>query len=561
MKKNSHRRGMRIWAIIGLMVANVWAADPVPGVEELFLATFKDVRPVELGAVPSGISMAVTSSSDVAQKHVVQGLNLIHGGWDFEAYRHFTAALKLDPECLMAHFGLVFCLLDSEADYQKPRNAAAERAVVLVEEGVGTDLERGYIFAMAKLLEAGPDAAAEAFGLVALKYPQDLQLKLFETYFRRSGFDDLGSPKPGQKVAQEILQGMLKKQPDTPFLMHAWLMIRAENLKMHEDLPMARKLCQLVPDYAPYQHLLGHYEWRCGNHREAALAFSRSGDLYLAWMKNSVVSIADCPEWIRAEIYRAVALASSGDYESALAAAQALVKVPIPAARMKSPGARMMWWEANTLEARLLMRRGMPGDMAKAKASLPSKEAVNAMAPLSKIAFFYQGLALLLEGQVALEEKNDKRVEEMQQAMAMHLPLMDQMRRDAGNFGELSYFIRAYTFLDIGNYALKGDFAMSKTDGSFQVAYNYYSSARERQLLPTRAMPPIYLQPMHLFLGRFYLKKNNPQDAMAMYQEGLEFWPRDLSLLLARKELQIATKDEAGAAATDVLIREVSEEK
>lgn len=560
IRKNfSHPRDMRILLWLGLMSVAVAAENP-PDVKEVILPMLAQVRPVQLGAAPSGITMAISATEEEAQKHVLQGLNLIHGGWDFEAYRHFVAALQLDPDCLMAHFGVVFSLLGSEIEFLKVRSAAAERALALMEAGAGTDLERGYVSAIINLLNDGITAGADAFAAVSKKYPQDIQLQLFEAYFRRIGFDEYGSPKPEQELAQEKLRALMKKQPDSPLLMHAWLMIRTENLKMEQDLPMARKLCQMVPDYAPYLHLLGHYEWRCGHHHEAAIAFSRSGDLYQAWMKNYGFGIADCSEWIRAEVYRAVALASSGDYDSALAAAHALAKVPVPQDRLQSAGARMMWWEANTLEARLLMRRAEKGDYARAKASLPAKEVVMKMSKQSRVAFFYQGLATVLEGHVALEGKNAVRAEEMQQALAMHLPLMEQVRGDVMRLGELTVFARAFSFLDIENMAFKGDLAMSKGDAKSTSAYNWYSGARERQILASRMMPPSSLLPMHVPLGRYYEGKGNYERAKEMYQEGLQYWPRDLCLLEAMQKMQVASKDEAGAKATAELIKAVRKE-
>lgn len=291
------------------------------------------------------------------------------------------------------------------------------------------------------------------------------------------------------------------------------------------------------------------------------MAFSRSGELYVAWMKQTGIGITHCSEWIRAEAYRAVALASSGDYDSAMAAARALVKVPIPKGGSNSSGARMLWWEANTLEARLLLRRGMPGDMAKAMASLPPKESVKTMADTSKVVFFYQGLAMLLDGKKALEEKNMARVDDMAKALSMHLPLMDRARRDAANLGELSAFVRGYSYLDIALQAFKGDIAMAKTDGVTDVAYNWYSSAAEKQSPASRLMPPHFLKPMQRELGLYFVSKKDLDSAKDMYEEGLAAWPRDISLLRAKLDLQRLLKDEKSAAATEELIREVVGEK
>ena len=37
-------------------------------------------------------------------------------------------------------------------------------------------------------------------------------------------------------------------------------------LDLGASVELARKLCLMAPDYAPYFHLSGHYEWRCGQH-------------------------------------------------------------------------------------------------------------------------------------------------------------------------------------------------------------------------------------------------------------------------------------------------------
>lgn len=249
------------------------AAEMSP-VEDLILPKLAKLPAPQMRQFSSGISLAISSKDEKAQAHVLQGLNLIHGGWDFEAYRHFVEALKLDPDCLMANFGVIFALLGADSEFIKVRIAAVDRTLALVDAKVGSELERGYVYALTKLLEEGPLSAADAFGQVSRKFPNDVQAKLFESYFRRAGFDEYGSPKPEQELAQEMIQALMKKQPDSPMLMHCWLMMRTENLLCREDLPMARKLCELVPDYPPYYHLLGHYEWRSGNYGKAATAFA-----------------------------------------------------------------------------------------------------------------------------------------------------------------------------------------------------------------------------------------------------------------------------------------------
>ena len=42
--------------------------------------------------------MTITTSSPEAQRYFDQGLNLLHCFWDFEAYRSFREAARLDPD-------------------------------------------------------------------------------------------------------------------------------------------------------------------------------------------------------------------------------------------------------------------------------------------------------------------------------------------------------------------------------------------------------------------------------------------------------------------------------
>ena len=56
-----------------------------------------------------------------------KGFALVHAQWNFEAYRHFSAALAIDPECIMAYAGVTLALIQPFNEYADYRRAAVLR--------------------------------------------------------------------------------------------------------------------------------------------------------------------------------------------------------------------------------------------------------------------------------------------------------------------------------------------------------------------------------------------------------------------------------------------------
>ena len=51
-------------------------------------------------------NMKIETKSDSCQKYFNQGLNLLHDFWDFETYRAFKEAIRLDSSAVMPYWGL-----------------------------------------------------------------------------------------------------------------------------------------------------------------------------------------------------------------------------------------------------------------------------------------------------------------------------------------------------------------------------------------------------------------------------------------------------------------------
>ncbi|MEK7948975.1 hypothetical protein [Luteolibacter soli] len=503
----------------------------VPSVDKVISERLKDLPEPSPVAIPKGLMMAVTTIDPAAQKHVLDGMANLHGGWDFEAYRHFCAALKLDPECLMAHWGVVVSLINPEPDLLDEREAALQRMVSLVNANVGTELEQSYAYAISVFFEKGAAMASDAFRKVSEKFPNDPQLKLLMAAFGRSGYDDNGKPNPDQEKAEALIDEMLTRDPDHPLYLYAYLTIRAEAPDLRGDLVRARRLCQLAPGYAPFLHLLGHYELRNGNAAQAAEAFARSAELYRGWMQANKLGHADCPGWVKAECYRTAALASKGDYANALAAAKAVAAIEVKPERSNSEGGQLVMWEGRTLAARLLMRRGLPGDAALALSTLPDPEKQKVYGKISHAVWFYQGLACALEARKALEEGKLEEARKIIDALTVHGDQMSKTRQAASAAGERSSWARGYTALEIAASELRGAMAMAGGKESMVSAFNWYRAALDRQTPPTMLMPPIALLPMEARLAEYYLARGENQPAIDILVEAQGKHTHDVEIL------------------------------
>ncbi len=503
----------------------------VSDVESAIPAPVKALGVPALIGLPSGIRMAVSASTMNAQAHVQEGLSHLHGGWEFEASRHFAAAMREDPECLLAHWGMVMALLNPSPETGEARNAATDRLMALIENGHGTELERGYAYGLIKYIEEGPAGAASAFRKVSQKFPNELQAAVFSALFNRGGFDPAGDATPDQLASEKSLLALIEKHPDNPIPLNALLTIRAEGKDLSESLELARRLCRMQPDYPPAFHMLGHYEWRCGNHGQAASAFGRASTFYQQWMRTNKAGIADCPEWIKAECYRIVALLSKGDFDTAYAAARQVAATPVPADRPASPGTRFLLWDAKTLPARILIHRGLKGNSNEASRSLPTPADVEAFRKHSLAYWWIDGLRFALEARRLMDAGDLDEARNVIAALSQHGELMSRTGDAASASGERSQWIRSFRALEVLASDLRGRLAMAGPKTHRETAYNWFASAMDRQHPAPMLYPPLLLTPMASNLGEFFLATGKPDDAVDSYQRALTAFPNDIGAL------------------------------
>jgi len=110
-----------VFAVLGsAMVATAEKFD----YNKVIAPPIKAMGPPEFWNGVGSLNLLVSTGSKEAEEHVKQGFALLHGQWDVEAYRHFSAALAHDDTCLLAYCGVVLSVLNPEHEWKAYRNVA-----------------------------------------------------------------------------------------------------------------------------------------------------------------------------------------------------------------------------------------------------------------------------------------------------------------------------------------------------------------------------------------------------------------------------------------------------
>ena len=531
-----------------ICLAHLASGEKIPGIGQAIPEAVMRLPAPTSSGTPTGITLAVATASEATQTHVNMGLNHLHFGWEFEAARHFAAAMRDDPNCLLAHWGMVMALLEGAPETIANRNAAAERMVSLIEDGIGTAIERDYSYALLKQLTDGPEAAANAFRKVVGRFPNDMQAGVLLALFTRGGYDVTGEPTPDQENSEKMLLNWIQKMPGNPVPMNALATICAEAPNLSKTLLYARELCAAHPEYPPFQHLLGHCEWRCGNHREALNAFSKSAALYEKWMNEHKITVADCPEWLDAQCYRIITLNSMGRRQEAFDAALQLSETKMPDERKNSPGARVLWWDVKTLPARLALDAGTLPESIPDEKLLPSANIAKDLAKHSLVHWWINGLRLALESHRQIQAKELEAARNTINALGQHGEMMAGSQKIATQSAERSEWNRAFRALEMIAANARGQLALAGPVENRNIAYNWFSAAADRQTPAPLMKAPLVPTPMTGQIGEYFMATNQAAEAIEAFETALKAFPNDSRLI---ERLTSARESKTKAAMSD----------
>lgn len=221
----------------------------------------------------------ISTRSPEAQKYFDQGLALLYGFNRYEALRSFRKASELDPQSVMAYWGMAmaqgpYINMDGDPSYDLKGACSA------VQEGSklthAPERERAYLKAVATWCSNGPpNAYIDAMRALAARYPDDPDA---QTVFAESlmipvrwhWYSANGTQAQGMAEAERTLEAVIRRWPDHPGANHYYIHAVESSPTPERAIPSAQRLMGIVPAAGHLVHMPGHIWLVVGDWETAA---------------------------------------------------------------------------------------------------------------------------------------------------------------------------------------------------------------------------------------------------------------------------------------------------
>src|SRR4051794_6007394 len=237
-----------------------------------------------------------TSCNAAAQKEFDRAVALLHSFQFNQAIEGFNAALKSDPTCGIAHWGIAlsqwsnpFAAGMKDNSQLRAGRESAERGKAA---GARTERELAYIAAVASLyssFESTPQQARllayrDAMEGLASKYSDDKEAQIFYALALAAAEEPTDKTYAARLKAGAILEKLFREEPDHPGLAHYIIHTYDVPSLAGKALVAARRYSDIAPDAPHALHMPSHTFTRVGywqdsidSNRAAAAASRRVG--------------------------------------------------------------------------------------------------------------------------------------------------------------------------------------------------------------------------------------------------------------------------------------------
>jgi tetratricopeptide (TPR) repeat protein len=220
-----------------------------------------------------------TSCNEVAQRRFDRGMRYQHSYWYLNAKEVFEEALKADPTCAMAQWGIALTLLDNPHNPIPQSNLAPGLAAIQKAKAMNakSERERDYIEALMVMyadhdkLSHGQRVRAfrDALEKLVAKYPEDVEAQIAYAITLNTSADLNDKTYAQQKKGAAILEPISQRLPRHPGVTHYLIHLYDYPELAQQGLDAANRYAKIAPTAPHAQHMPSHIYTRVGYWKES----------------------------------------------------------------------------------------------------------------------------------------------------------------------------------------------------------------------------------------------------------------------------------------------------
>jgi peroxiredoxin len=457
-----------------------------------------DAGPRQKPWVMEGIGkshFAITTSNPEVQKWFDQGITLLHSFWYYEAERAFRWALKLDPECAMAYWGLARSVGDDKRSTELIKEAAKRKHKVSERERLFIEVdEAAYATSLPKEIggneptfEARDRRSKNLLEQLVLKYPDDIEAKAL------LALEYMGSNRFGTEM---IIQNILAREPNHPGAHH----YRIHNWDGQEGAQALRSCAlygQIAPQIGHAQHMPGHVYSGVGMWHEAAISMDAATRVERQYMRQRLAFPHNTWNYAHNQNYLSYIQEQLGMGASAIYGARQLLAAPLDP-KQNNPDQYSAHWQGTTALLRALVKFERWKELVDPNTfnwrDVPRDRMWKAYAET--------------QGYIGLGD-----LEKAAKSYATHADFKKELEKPENRGHEQTHTIQSLE--------LRGLLALAKGEAITAIGLLTDAAKRELEQREHNNDPPSYPNPLYNTLGRVYLAQKSPQLAAAAFEKTL----------------------------------------
>ncbi len=223
-----------------------------------------------------------TSCNETAQRRFDRAMRYQHSFWYAQSKEIYQEAIKADPECAIAYWGIALSLLSNPHSAIPAPNlplglAAIEKAKAL---GAKTERERDYIDALSVMYvdydkvpqQARVQSYLKKMEALAAKYPDDDEAQIFYAITLNVAASPADKTYANQLKGAAILEPIWQRQPQHPGVAHYLIHLYDYPAIAEKGLPAALRYSKIAPNSPHAQHMPSHIFTRVGYWKESIAA-------------------------------------------------------------------------------------------------------------------------------------------------------------------------------------------------------------------------------------------------------------------------------------------------